>query len=182
MGKIICFTGKRPKDMYGYIFRDRYKEMQHILYRWLRGRTEIDCAITGGAQGFDQIAFWTCRDCPWIVKNNLYLPFKGQETKWRKDGLFGQREYNMMILKANEITVCSKLDIETASAKEISEAYLKRNRDMVNSSDIVFGCFDTKKDFHKDRSGTAATLRYAEEREKEIWLIDVNNMEAKKYE
>ena len=53
---------------------------------------------------------------------------------------------------------------------------------MVDSSDIVFGCFDTSIDFHEDISGTAATLRYAEKQEKEIWIIDVNSLEVKRYE
>ena len=41
---------------------------------------------------------------------------------------------------------------------------------MVDASDIVLGCLDTRIDFHYDRSGTAATLRYAEAHGKEIFL------------
>lgn len=181
MGKTICFTGKRPKGMYGYTFNEKYKKMEWALYDWLRARADINRAITGGTQGFDQVAFWACNEAN-ISKNGLYIPFHGQESKWRRNGLFGQKEYYRIILNADEMTVCSKLDIETASAKELAEAYLKRNRDMVDNSDIVFGCFDTSIDFHKDRSGTAATLRYAEEQGKEIWFIDVNSMEVKRYE
>ena len=58
---------------------------------------------------------------------------------------------------------------------------LKRNHDMVDASDIVLGCLDTKIDFHCDRSGTAATLRYAEAHGKEIFLIDVNSLQVTKY-
>lgn len=181
MGKTICFTGKRPKDMYGYAFIQKYEKMEWVLYDWLLTRTDINRAITGGAQGFDQIAFWACNEAN-ISKNGLYIPFQGQESKWRRDGWFGQKEYYRMILNADEVTVCSNLDIKTARAKEISEAYLKRSRDMVDSSDIVFGCFDTSIDFHEDISGTAATLRYAEKQEKEIWIIDVNSLEVKRYE
>ena len=52
---------------------------------------------------------------------------------------------------------------------------------MVDASDIVLGCLDTRIDFHYDRSGTAATLRYAEAHGKEIFLIDVNSLQVTKY-
>lgn len=54
---------------------------------------------------------------------------------------------------------------------------LKRNHDMVDASDIVLGCLDTRIDFHYDRSGTAATLRYAEAHGKEIFLNTPKKME-----
>ena len=58
---------------------------------------------------------------------------------------------------------------------------LKRNHDMVDASDIVLSCLDTRIDFHYDRSGTAATLRYAEAHGKGIFLIDVNSLQVTKY-
>ena len=54
---------------------------------------------------------------------------------------------------------------------------LKRNHDMVDASDIVLSCLDTRIDFHYDRSGTAATLRYAEAHGKEIFLNTPKKME-----
>ena len=48
---------------------------------------------------------------------------------------------------------------------------------MVDASDIVLGCLDTRIDFHYDRSGTAAALRYAEAHGKEIFLNTPKKME-----
>lgn len=48
---------------------------------------------------------------------------------------------------------------------------------MVDASDIVLGCLDTRIDFHYDRSGTAATLKYAEAHGKEIFLNTPKKME-----
>jgi len=41
----------------------------------------------------------------------------------------------------------------------------------------VLGCLDTRIDFHYDRSGTAATLRYAEAHGKEIFFNTPKKME-----
>ena len=55
----MCFTGRRPKDLFGYN-HDAYIPMVEAIKRDLRGfvsngYTEF---ISGGAQGFDQLAFW----------------------------------------------------------------------------------------------------------------------------
>lgn len=62
-------------------------------------------------------------------------------------------------------------------AEDSCARFLKRNHDMVDASDIVLGCLDTRIDFHYDRSGTAATLKYAEAHGKEIFLNTPKKME-----
>lgn len=183
MAKTICFTGKRPKDMYGYRSREPYDTLQKKVCLWLcqiAREGEITHSITGGAQGFDQVAFWACKDAG-IAYKSVYLPFYGQERYWAKNGLFGRQEYAIMLLAAEEVRPCTLIDSTSASGREISAAYLKRNHDMVDASDIVLGCLDTRIDFHYDRSGTAATLRYAEAHGKGIFLIDVNSLQVTKY-
>ena len=56
----ICFTGHRPKDLFGYTDKTPYisiinalKPFLSVLYE--NGYTDY---ISGGAQGFDQLAFW----------------------------------------------------------------------------------------------------------------------------
>lgn len=186
MEKTICFTGKRPRDLYGYDFNDSYMKLAQKLYSWMMDvctKENVQTSITGGAQGFDQIAFWVCTAAnigAILKRRKIYVPFKGQEKGWVKTGLFGQGDYESILYLADEIILCSDIDPSTASKKEIAAAYLKRNRDMVDASDICFGLFDTNIDFHTDRSGTAATLRYAESKNKEIWIMDLNTLEVKK--
>ena len=63
MEKTICFTGKRPRDLYGYDFNDSYMKLIQKLYSWMMDvcmKENVQTSITGGAQGFDQIAFWAC--------------------------------------------------------------------------------------------------------------------------
>ena len=62
-------------------------------------------------------------------------------------------------------------------AEDSRARFLKRNHDMVDAFDIVLGCLDTRIDFHYDRSGTAATLRYAEAHGKEIFFNTPKKMD-----
>lgn len=185
MKQTICFTGKRPKDLWGYDitqYRDLNRELKYSLrHLCYHSNFNLRYAIFGGAQGFDQLAFWAC-DIATTMDKILYLPFKNQEKNWNEHGAFGQLEYHNMLAVAREIVVCSDIDPATASKSEISAAYLKRNRDMVDAADICFGLFDTKLDFHSDKSGTAATLRYAEQQNKEIYLMDITNLGVSHYE
>lgn len=186
MEKTICFTGKRPRDLWSYSFNDKYNELHKKLSSWLIGfsqKENITTFITGGAQGFDQIAFWSCFDSKsecGLKQGKIFIPFKRQESNWAVRGLFGQEYYRYMLDHADEIILCSDIDVTTASKGEIAAAYLKRNRDMVDASDICFGLFDTSIDFHADRSGTATTLRYAESKNKEIWIMDLRTLKIKK--
>lgn len=60
MSKTICFTGRRPKDLFGYYNYDAYKEIQDVLSPILEAHYTTNGVrnfISGGAQGFDQLAF-----------------------------------------------------------------------------------------------------------------------------
>ena len=59
MDKTLCFTGRRPKDLFGYD-KDKYypivDKLELILEDfYLQGFKKY---ISGGAQGFDQLSFW----------------------------------------------------------------------------------------------------------------------------
>lgn len=56
----ICFTGPRPAKLYGYTKKEEYQKIVDQLKEVIRGFAKfgIKNYITGGAQGFDQLAFW----------------------------------------------------------------------------------------------------------------------------
>lgn len=83
---VCCFTGRRPKDLYGYD-KNLYIPMVDALKRdilMLHQKYNMSTFITGGAQGFDQLAFWAVnalkRDMGLNIRNIIYVPFKGQEA------------------------------------------------------------------------------------------------------
>lgn len=172
----ICFTGKRPKDLCGYN-REKYKDfvtdLSHRLYEIAKNNTETEF-ISGGAQGFDQMAFWAVnilkRKHPELsITNTLYIPFKGQDKKWLNDGLFGRVEYSLMIKKADKIKYLQK---ELTATAPIIKALIDRNNRMVDDSDMVIALYPS--DAWKDpfaKGGTAECMKYAANVNKDILRI-----------
>ena len=97
----VCFTGRRPKDLCGYN-ADSYKTLVSavlVILENLYQTQGVRRFITGGAQGFDQLAFWAVHNLRKNhpdVENILYLPFRGQESRWLAKGPFSQDEYRLM--------------------------------------------------------------------------------------
>ena len=127
MGRVMCFTGRRPKDLFGYQ-KDKYISLVNKLVTelekfYLEG---FDIFITGGAQGFDQLAFWAVNKLKqkgYPVKNIVYIPFLKQELKWLEKGLFSQSEYRLMLKMADEIKICSPdINVSEANKWEINSA------------------------------------------------------------
>jgi len=178
----VCFTGHRPKSIFsGNPYEEsRRKDYQKIVDRiadFVCAMSENGYArfITGGAQGFDQLAFWAVnrvakenRD----IKNIVYIPFNGQERRWANKGLFGQNEYSLMLKCADEVRVCTET-IDTGDFSKITKALMYRNRCMVNDSAYVLGQFEDDSWQHpKTKSGSADCLRYAKEKGRHIGLFN----------
>lgn len=174
--KTVCFTGGRPKNMFGYKDFKSYSILKENMKQQIRLLINdgYKTFITGGAQGFDQLA------CRCIIdlqkeyeglKNIIYVPYKGQESKWLKEGLFSQEEYNYLLSKADEVKVLS----DSFSYN----ALFKRNEKMIDDADLVFAYYED--DSWKDeavKGGTAGALRYAQKKNKPI--IQVYGKESKK--
>lgn len=173
----VCFTGHRPKTIFKDSPYDRSKRPMyqkivdelHIVVCDLiqKGYTHF---ITGGAQGFDQLAFWAvnsaksgCKD----IVNDVYIPFKGQSNKWAETGLFSKKEYEQMLNLADNIYVCTET-IDINNYKDAVKALMYRNECMVNASSLVVGQYinDTWKT--ASRSGTANCLQYADTKHKTL--------------
>lgn len=148
-----CFIGPKPKDLFGYNNRDRYKPVVHFLKNYIRDmhmQHGYNHFIFDGTQGIGQLAFWAGfsvkkegRD----ISLSVYIPFKGQELSWTESGLFSQKEYRQMLDKADEVRVISDLDRNDASAtkQELTQMAVKaiyaRNHAMVDNSDMILAFY-----------------------------------------
>lgn len=163
-----CFTGHRAKSLVGYN-KANYTPFVNELSEWLHHYTlthDIDTFISGGAQGFDQLAFWAVnklqRNHPELsIKNIVYVPFHGQESKWKETGCFSQHEYSLMLRCANEVHYCSD-----KTCKEPFHTLVKllddRNKAMVNDSHRVIALYSLLENRNGMSSGgTANCIRYA---------------------
>lgn len=174
----VCFTGHRPKDLYGYGKETDYDYI-HLaatieqmackrLYRTHNARR----FITGGAQGSDQCAFWAVHHMQgegYDVRNDVFIPFEEQPSHWGDHGLFGKRKYAEMLSLADSVTDCS--DPRSAPIPNL----MKRNRDMVDASDIVV-CVWNKPyapGIGGKHGGTNACTLYALKRGRPVFVVDL---------
>ncbi len=174
----VCFTGPRPRDLYGYgPERDAdYVRLASDIERLTcmplyesHGATRF---VTGGAQGSDQCAFWAVermRQMGYPVRNDLFVPFEGQDGRWSAGGLFGRRKYAEMLRTADSVTDCS-----TPGNGAIPNL-LRRNRAMVDASDIVVCVWNKpwQPDIGGERGGTNACVGYALKRGRPVLVHDL---------
>lgn len=168
----VCFTGPRAKKLVGFSSHKNYMQVVNAvtmlcddLYKF-----GIRRFISGGAQGFDQLAFWGVNNFKKThpdVKNIVYVPFEGQDRLWMSTGIFSRKEYNQMIEHADEVKIINKFD-ETKVGKLLNE----RNIAMVNDSDAVIALFNIKDLETATHSGTANCIRYADSKNKPVVYIE----------
>ena len=138
----VTFTGRRPKDLFGYYNKEPYQRIVDKL------KTMIESAyndgarnfITGGAQGFDQMSFWAVNSVKQKhpdIKNILYIPHEKQADAWSNNGLFSKSQHTLMQSIADEVRIVSKdYNIDTSDNKGIIRALMKRNEAMVDNRDV----------------------------------------------
>lgn len=175
----FCFTGSRPKKLCGYN-QDSYngfvRDFVRYLYQFIdpSGQTKTQF-ISGGAQGFDQLAFWTVnlfREClpkeAWqSIINTVYVPFKGQQSVWKETGLFSRQEYESMLSCADHV---AWLNGALTDKKEVAAALMERNHKMVDASDKVIALYPDDS-WDTASGGTAECMRYAASQGKPIIQI-----------
>ena len=170
----MCFTGHRPKELFGYdeSARPKYSELTQEILKIIRGLYDDGCRtfISGGAQGVDQIAFWAVehlkKEHP-DVKNVLYAPFKNQESSWKEKGMFGQAEYRKMLKAADKVSYVFE-------SRRSNYMLMVRNHIMVNDSDVVLAIYGRPEDFRtiEKGSGTAECMQYAYKNNKDIIILN----------
>lgn len=159
----MCFTGRRPKDLCGWQ-TEKYSafvtDLSELIYEKFHKEQGIRRFITGGAQGFDQMAFWAVERMKKThqvtgIQNVIFIPFKGQEEKWAEKGCFSQKEYRQMLKVADRTVVIGK--------ENTMEAFLMRNHRMCDHSKLCLGLYPDS-EWKDARGGTAECMRYAKEK------------------
>lgn len=184
----VCFTGPLPHNLYGYE-HDSYIPMvesfKNIVTTCIGNG--YNTFITGGAQGVDQLAFWAVNrvktDNSPFIGNVMYIPFAGQERRWRDTGLFSKSEYNLAKQYATDVVFVSEPpDFDDKQA--ISSAMLRRNRAMVDASAFVIGVYHNDNWANGDRTdpGTAYTLKYAMKQGRHVMVLNLDAMSWKTWQ
>lgn len=177
INKTVCFTGRRPKYLFGYNDDKSYLRLMSYMYNIVKNvyNKGYRNFITGGAQGFDQLMFRVVnklkRDNPDMnIKNILYLPCKEQSSKWGKEGLFGSDNYDKMLKAADDIYYVSDTYTNTC--------LMDRNRAMIDNSSLVIALYDDENWYNEERlrntSGTLNALNYALNKHRNIYQISFN--------
>lgn len=181
MSYTICFTGHRPKGFttsflaYQDSFWKPFQNELEAKLTEIHQQTPITRIITGGAQGIDQVAFQTGMNlylkgtCSPLV-NKVIIPFRGQESRWRKKGPFGQDEYNIMLSKADEVQITEPAVTPGSDYKDICDALEKRNHLMIDQSDLLVAIL-RKDEIQHPSGGTGNAIRYAQRKNKKVLLL-----------
>lgn len=146
-----CFTGYRPEKFpFDLSVRNKkYIDFENLLVREIYSAYAAGCRTfyTGMAMGFDIIAAEAVIDFKNIrpdVKLICAVPFKNQSKMYTDDW---DRRYDNILKASDGIVYVSQLYEKGC--------YFKRNKYMVDNSDIVITWFDGR------CGGTANTVRYA---------------------
>lgn len=177
INKTVCFTGRRPKYLFGYNDDKSYLKLMSYMYDIVKNvyNKGYRNFITGGAQGFDQLMFRVVnklkKDNPDTnIKNILYLPCKEQSSKWGREGLFGSDNYDKMLKAADDIYYVSDTYTNTC--------LMDRNRAMIDNSSLVIALYDDENWYNEKRirntSGTLNALNYAKDNDKHIYQVSFN--------
>lgn len=164
MGR-VSFTGYRPEKL---PFREgedeRYLHFRRTLYKVIKRLAELGYTdfISGIAMGFDT---WVAEDVIRLkeeipsVTLECAVPFPEQADGWPRED------------KIRRSRIVENSDGITITSPEYSKsAYFKRNRYMVDSSEVLVACYDGKS------GGTAYTVEYAKKKAKTVIQINPTDM------
>lgn len=166
--KTACFTGHRPNKLGGYdltspknikIFKETIEVIESLILN-----ENIDTFITGGALGFDQIAFLGIDELKQRYKNIksiMAVPFKAQACKWPPEDAFN---YYLQKLAADEVVYVDEIEEYKVPDTIVGQYHIikmqKRNMFMVDNSRIIISCWDGS------AGGTGNCIKYAESKSK----------------
>ena len=169
----ICFTGHRAKALCGYR-RESYHafvyELKNLILQ-LYATQSATVFYSGGAQGFDQLAFWAVAHAKLEhpeIQNNLILPDQFFHMRWPENSCFGQHDFAIMCRYADSIQYA-------APKNTTGVRYLfVRNHMLVDQSDAVIGLYTGTDDWKNSltKGGTAECLRYAWNTGKRVMLLN----------
>lgn len=159
-----CFTGHRPKDLWGYYQSANahydnlvnYLESTILPHLYEQGYRSF---ISGGAQGFDQLVFEAVHHFKQThpdIENVIYAPCRNQDKQWF-DGMnrFCRGYYNRLLTLADRVEYVTNTEYTLTCMNA-------RNEAMINDSNCVVALFNgdiTKA--RKSQSGTENTITMA---------------------
>lgn len=147
----VAVTGHRPQHLKledGYWIQGEFDRLIEKL--------QPTIAISGMALGAD--TWWANSALYADVPLHAYIPFPGQDERWREDDRLFYRD---LLAKATKvITVCPEY---TPAAFEL------RNRAMIDNCDLLIAAWNGKR-----TGGTFNAVAYAEKVGREIVFVDPN--------
>lgn len=166
----VAFTGRRPKDLLGYKAEPYEKAISatEIVLNalWLRGASRF---VSGGAQGFDQIAFHAVHHLKSYhpeIQNILDVPCSTQADRWAEKGVFSREEYNAIMNAADSVNIIDPTITASSDSKQVSRAMHLRNHAMVDACDVLVALVPAGEEL--THGGTFATIQYAKSQKKTI--------------
>lgn len=171
--RAVCFTGPRPHKLVGFT-KEAYQPVADITMQFCEKlyQTGTRKFISGGAQGFDMLAFGAVDKlkCKYPdTKNVVYLPFVDYDKYFADYGLFSKNYAKNLFCKADKIRYISEAD---NLDKEMAAILLnRRNEAMVDDSDIVIALYPDGSWLTAGHSGTANCMRYAKQKNRMIYQI-----------
>lgn len=164
METMTCaFTGHRPA---GFVFKkdENHPDCRRIktaLGEWIRQLAQggVHTFITGMAQGTD---LWAAEEVLTYKQTNpavrlvAAVPCESQAERWEQ------------ATKQRYLDILARCDERVLVQQEYTpNCMMKRNRWMVTQADVIFAVYAGGA-----RGGTAATVRYAQKKGKEIFVLD----------
>lgn len=167
--KVCCVTGHRPNN-FPWNYKDKesashqeYIEAMACYIDWYIHKHNVNYFICGGAIGVDTdfaemiIEF---RDKVYSeIQLEIAVPCKEQDKKWLPED---KAKYADILKKADKVTYVS--DVYSPACM------MKRNKYMVDNSDIVFAFWNE----NKKTGGTFNTIEYAKKKGKQLELFILN--------
>lgn len=179
MEQACAFTGHRPyrlglgKDVLakGRLIEALMREIHGLNFKGVKR------FYTGMAQGVDlwcaQIVLELSKTAPFI-ELIAALPFPGQERRWPAQA---REQYHRLLNGCSRVVDCSS-DVIKSIEGSLSDAYLNRNRYMVDNAQFLLAVYDPN-GAHL-RSGTGQTVRYAQSKRRSIICIHPDTLAVSK--
>lgn len=168
MENIVCaFTGHRPQK-----FPWRYDEtapdcirLKQVLFKEIvrlaaAGVTEFLSGMAEGTDTWAALAVLTLHNKNPALKLHCVLPCKSQADKWTDSA---RELYHSILAQADKITYVSR--------EYTKDCMLERNRFLVDHAAFLLAVYNGEL-----RGGTAATVRYAQKKDRVRIIIDPVNL------
>ena len=157
------FTGHRPMKLPWGMNEDdpRCLDLKAELAARLEGLYELGfrrflCGMAIGCDMYFAEAVLALREQHADVRLEAVIPFGDQPGRWTEKQ---RRRYNALIDSADRVTV-----LQTAYT---SDCMMRRNRWMVDRSDLLLACYDGRP------GGTMNTILYAERSGLRVMLVEI---------